>query len=163
MCHSSLVTWRSFAAQLPSLTCHSVFQQLVGRPPPPHSSPVFTHPVPPSFLPLSKHVDQGLSFSCVRHPRQSDSSLFACLIRNSQLGLRSSRRGDWRSALPNLRTLRSALLTPVNQTIIWLDLTSTLTLIWTPGAELKQVRTNGHGLFFLPFSKRLCLSVLLLN
>lgn len=146
--------WRSFAAQQPSLTCHSVFWQLVVCPPPPHPSPFFhsfTIPVPPSLPYISQHVDQGVSFSCVRRPHQCDSSLSACLIRNSQLGLESSRRGDWRSALSNPGTVRSALLTPVNQIIIWLDLTSTHTLICTPRLQLIHVRTHRYVIFFFVF------------
>ncbi|KAJ4941567.1 hypothetical protein JOQ06_011446 [Pogonophryne albipinna] len=44
--------------------------------------------------------DLSLSPLTAGGPRQCDSSLSACLIRNSQFGLRSSRGGEWRSALP---------------------------------------------------------------
>lgn len=149
MCLSSLVTQRP----LEEFCCSATFLDLslspltAGRPPSSSSSfPLFT-PSPSRSLPVFPACGSGVSFSCVRRPRQCDSSLSACLIRNSQLGLGSSRRGDWRSALPNPGTVRSALLTPVNQIIIWLDLTSTHTLICTPRLRLIHVRTHGCAIF----------------
>lgn len=143
--------WRSFAAQPPSLTCHSVLWQLVGRPPNP--SPLFHSFTLPVFLLYPSMLIGGSHFHVSGGPRQCDSSLSACLIRNSQFGLGSSRRGDWRSVLPNPGTVRSALLTPVNQIIIWLDLTSTHTLIHTPRLQLIHVRTHKICNPYLPFSR----------
>lgn len=141
MCLSSLVTQRL----LDEFCCSATFLDLslslltaASMPP-----PLFHSFTVPSSLPyVSQHADWGVSFSCVRRPRQCDSSLSACLIRNSQLGLESSRRGDWRSALLNPRTVRSALLTPVNHIIIWLDLITTHTLICTPRLQLIHVHTE---------------------
>lgn len=135
MCLSSLVTQRP----LEEFCCSATFLDLslspltAGRPPSSSSilPPFFTSS--PSRSPLYPSMRIGGShFHVSGGPRQCDSFLSACLIRNSQLALGSSRRDDWRSALSNPGTVRSALLTPVNQIIIWLDLTSTHTLIRTP-------------------------------
>lgn len=158
MCLSSLVTQKP----LEEFCCSATFLDLslspltAARPPSSSSSssilPPFSLLHPPWSLLVFPVCGSGVSFSCVRRPHQCDSSLSACLIRNSQLGLGSSRRGDWRSALPNPGTVRSALLTPVNQIIIWLDLTSTHTLIRTPSLWLIHVRTHRSIFPSLKFS-----------
>lgn len=115
MCLSSLVTQRP----LEEFCCSATFLDLslspltAGRPPSSAPSfPLFT-PSPSRSLPVflfDPSMRIGLSFSCVRHPRQCDSSLSACLIRKQPAwsGKQQERRLAFSSPQPGNCEISSA-------------------------------------------------------
>lgn len=135
MCLSSLVTQRP----LEEFCCSATFLDLslslltAGRPPSSSPSfPLFTLPVPlKSCLSTPACAIGGSHFHVSGAPISVTAPCPPVSLETASLVWEAAGEAIGARLSPNPGTVRSALLTPVNQIIIWLDLTSTHALICT--------------------------------